>query len=87
MSAAFLTPSPADAAAAPALDSGSCLADQPGDCVDGQVAQSLRIGAVFIVLACSSIGVWLPYVMGEACFMIALMRVDSFERNPIVFTK
>ncbi|CAL8471970.1 g11512 [Coccomyxa elongata] len=65
MSAAFLTPSPADAAAAPAPDSGSCLADQPGDCVDGQVAQSLRIGAVFIILACSSIGVWLPYVLGK----------------------
>ncbi|BDA47590.1 Zinc transporter 5 [Coccomyxa sp. Obi] len=66
MSAAFIpSPTTGDAAAAPAPDSGSCLADQAGDCVDADVAHSLRIGAVFIILACSTVGVCLPYVLGK----------------------
>ena len=69
-----LSPSPADAAAAPPHEEISCLAQQEGDCLDPQLAQSLRIAAVFIILVCSSFGVWLPYVMGEACLMTAFWR-------------
>ena len=73
-----LSPSPVDAAAAPPHDHHediSCLAQQEGNCLDPQLAQSLRIAAVFIILVCSSSGVWLPYVMGEACLMTAFRRI------------
>lgn len=71
MSAAFTVPNSADGAAAPAPvdNSGSCLADQPGECFDADVARTLRIAAVFIILTCSTLGVWLPYVMGKPCLI------------------
>lgn len=57
-----LSPSPADVHD---HDHESCLAEDESDCFDPQLAQTLRIAAVFIVLVCSAIGVWLPYVMGN----------------------
>ncbi|EIE23671.1 ZIP zinc/iron transport family [Coccomyxa subellipsoidea C-169] len=56
----------ADAAAAPApVEGGSCLGALENDCSNPELSHSLRIGAVFIILACSSLGIWLPYIAGK----------------------
>ena len=50
-------------AAAPAAD--PCGAGADDGCTDPDFAQKLRIGAVFILLVSSTLGVWLPVIAGE----------------------
>ena len=72
-----LAPAAGDAAAAPAPDSGSCLGGQDDGCSNPEVAHSLRIAAVFIILATSSLGIWLPYIAGEACTLLHVAIVAA----------
>ena len=76
-----LAPSAGDAAAAPAPDSGSCLGGQADGCSNPAVAHSLRIAAVFIILAASSLGIWLPYIAGEACTLLHVTTKAESGRN------
>ncbi len=42
-----------------------CAAGADDGCTDPDFALKLRIGAVFILLASSTLGVWLPFIAGE----------------------
>ena len=50
-------------AAAPAAD--ACLAGGDDGCLDTELSRNLRIAAVFIILASSTLGIWLPVIAGE----------------------
>ena len=52
-------------AAAPSPSADPCGAGADDGCTDPDFAQKLRIGAVFILLASSTLGVWLPVIAGE----------------------
>ena len=52
-------------AAAPSPSADLCAGGADDGCTDLGFAQKLRIGAVFIILASSTLGVWLPVIAGE----------------------
>lgn len=50
-------------AAAPATD--SCSPEAVDSCYDPALSRTLHIAAFFIILVCSVLGVYLPYVAGD----------------------
>ena len=52
-------------APAPAPIADACAAGADDGCSDPEAAQNLRIAAVFIILAASTLGIWLPVIIGE----------------------
>ena len=59
----------APAAPAPAPTVDSCAAGGDDSCTDPVTAQNLRIAAVFIILASSTLGIWLPVIAGEISYL------------------
>ena len=58
-------PVTAQAAPAPAPADDACLAGGDDGCLNPELAQNLRVAAVFIILASSTLGIWLPVIAGE----------------------
>jgi hypothetical protein len=59
----------APAAPAPTPTVDSCAAGGDDSCTDPVTAQNLRIAAVFIILASSTLGIWLPVIAGEKSYL------------------
>ena len=58
-------PVTAQAAPAPAPAADACSAGGDDGCLNPELAQNLRIAAVFIILASSTLGIWLPVIAGK----------------------
>ena len=55
-----------DQALAPAPGTpDACSAGGDDGCFNPDLARNLRIAAVFIILAASTLGIWLPVIAGE----------------------
>lgn len=62
-------------APAPAPIGDACALGADDGCSDPEFAQKLRIAAVFIILATSTLGIWLPVIIGEPLLMQNLNTV------------
>ncbi len=60
-------------APAPAPTTDPCAAGGDDSCTDPATAQNLRIAAVFIILASSTLGIWLPMIAGESSYLQQLL--------------
>ena len=78
-------------AAAPATD--SCSPEAVDSCYDPALSRTLHIAAFFIILVCSTLGVYLPYVAGDSATVVmvcmtgprccsGLMHVHLCTREP-----